>query len=335
MSADSTPSGDRPPPEFRRDPVLPRWTILAPSRAARPHDTSGEAARSCPFCAGHEGDTPPAILERRLSDAPADEPWSVRCVPNRFPVVASNCLYSAAGFAAGGQTPAAGLHHVIVESARHETRFGVLRASQVRLILDVFRALMLDAARDPRWATAMVFKNVGAAAGASLAHVHSQFLALPFVPPAWQQEQMALAADAASHATPYFSRLVEAEAKSGARVVAETPLLLAFCPFASRVPLETWIVPRTPAPYFHLASDELLDELAPLWLSMLARLEAISPNAAYNVVWCDAPLREAAPGSCWRIEVLPRFAQPAGLEWSTDCFANSVAPEAAARMLRG
>lgn len=335
MPADAAPNAAHEQPEFRRDPVLPRWTILAPRRAARPHDVADGPARPCPFCAGHENDTPPALLERRLPDAPPDEPWSVRCVPNRFPVVEPACEFSPTAFAAQGCAPAAGLHHVVVESPRHETRFAALSPPQVRLLLDVYRTLLREAAGDPQWATAMVFKNVGAAAGASLTHVHSQFLALPFVPPAWEQEQRALAADAASCATPYFARLVEEELRSGARLVAQTPRLVAFCPFASRVPLETWIVPRTPAPYFHLASEALLDELAPLWHGLLTRLEALAPNPAYNVVWCDAPLRTAATGSCWRIEILPRLAQPAGLEWSTQCFANSVAPEAAARLLRG
>ena len=51
--------------EFRRDPVSDHWVIVAPNRALRPEQfaphAGGRAPRRCPFCRGHEADTPNAV----------------------------------------------------------------------------------------------------------------------------------------------------------------------------------------------------------------------------------------------------------------------------------
>ena len=49
-------------------------------------------------------------------------------------------------------------------------------------VLWAWRERMRDLRRDIRLKSFLVVKNVGAAAGATLDHPHSQLLALPFVP---------------------------------------------------------------------------------------------------------------------------------------------------------
>ena len=84
-------------------------------------------------------------------------PWRARVFPNKYPPV-----------------PGA---EVIVESADHEARFESIEHAEdvVRLYVDRYRA-HADAAYTA------VFKNEGAAAGSSIAHVHSQVVPVPFVP---------------------------------------------------------------------------------------------------------------------------------------------------------
>ena len=56
--------------DLRRDEVAGRWVAVAPARAARPGASAEvtDELEACPFCAGHEGRTPPETL--RLGDGP-------------------------------------------------------------------------------------------------------------------------------------------------------------------------------------------------------------------------------------------------------------------------
>ena len=56
------------------------------------------------------------------------------------------------------------------------------REEQLREVLWVYRDRLVDLKKDPRLVYGMIFKNVGAAAGASLEHTHSQLIVTPIVP---------------------------------------------------------------------------------------------------------------------------------------------------------
>ena len=79
-------------PQLRKDPVIDRWVLIAPERAARPTELEdpGHLAHhaDCPFCEGHETETTHEVLALRRPGTAADGPgWRVRVVPNRFPAV--------------------------------------------------------------------------------------------------------------------------------------------------------------------------------------------------------------------------------------------------------
>ena len=82
--------------EMRHDWLADRWVIIAPQRTARPCDfdlvfDEPSGVGDCPFCCGHEAETPlavasyPAISANRKKESCAE--WSVRVVPNKFPAV--------------------------------------------------------------------------------------------------------------------------------------------------------------------------------------------------------------------------------------------------------
>ena len=53
-------------PELRKDPVVGRWVIISTERSLRPTSFSQEAPPKvtsfCPFCPGHEEQTPPEVV---------------------------------------------------------------------------------------------------------------------------------------------------------------------------------------------------------------------------------------------------------------------------------
>ena len=80
-------------PELRKDSVTGRWVIIATDRARRPSDFSREPViiapptRFCPFCYGNESKTPPEVLAYRVNGGHNQAGWSLRVVPNKFPVL--------------------------------------------------------------------------------------------------------------------------------------------------------------------------------------------------------------------------------------------------------
>src|SRR3989304_5198350 len=68
--------------ELRKDPTSGRW-VLVTNRARRPSD-----GPRCPFCPGHEAETPPEIAAYRSDGQPPNSSdWLVRVIPERAPLL--------------------------------------------------------------------------------------------------------------------------------------------------------------------------------------------------------------------------------------------------------
>jgi UDPglucose--hexose-1-phosphate uridylyltransferase len=178
------------------------------------------------------------------------------------------------------------------------------------------------------WAT--VFKNSGAAAGASLEHVHSQLVGLAFVPPVIVAE---LAASVGS-ADPFG--MVVAAAVDDDRIVAEADDVVALVPPAPRQPFETWILPRSPEAFFHETRPGRVAAVAALTQSIIGRLDRLVPNAAYNWWLHQPPFAHHGPPPRWHwhLEILPRLHGLAGFELGTGCHVTTVAAREGAARLR-
>ena len=172
--------------------------------------------------------------------------------------------------------------------------------------------------------------NEGKGAGASLPHTHAQLYALPFVPAAVARER--------ERFTAYWDRtqgrnlledLLQEEVRRQERVVAIDAEGVALCPFASRVPFQVQIVPRRPRARF----EDDGPVAAGLLHHVLRRLRALLGAPPPLNLWVRTAPR-GAEHFCWRIDILPRLTQLAGLEMGTGVNLNVVAPERAAALLR-
>ena len=241
-----------------------------------------------------------------------------------------------------GQSPALGQHEVVVESAEHLLSITELTDVQFADVVLVYRDRLLTLKRDSRLVCALVFKNMGAAGGATLEHVHSQIVALPMVPERLQAELNGAAQWRERHGGCAFCALIERELADDARVVACTESFVAICPFASRMPYEMWILPRRHESHFEETENAAVFELASLLRQGAAAVEAaIRPfeasgaRGAYNYVIHSAPFDTISGGHYhWHVEIIPRMTRVAGFEWGTGWNINPVTPEAAALRLR-
>ncbi|MBX3413175.1 MAG: galactose-1-phosphate uridylyltransferase [Pirellulales bacterium] len=326
-------------PELRKDPIVERWVIIVGDRAARPHDFHENAVRSagtsCPFCAGHEHETPGELFALRESP---DAPWRVRVVPNRYPALEGQGELSSRVSAEGEfyvRVPASGAHEVIIETPRHVSRVGELSLVELTEVLGVYRERLHYHRRQARFRHATIFKNVGAAGGASIEHAHSQVMVTPIVPTLVAEELAAAALFHRAQGRCIFCDLAERELAAGARIVADHDGFTAIAAFASRLPWETWVLPRRHAGDFDRLSDDELARLAVALHDTLAALEAVLEPVAYNLVLHTAPFdTSCAEHYHWHIEIIPRVTKTAGFEWGSGCYVNPLAPEVAAARLR-
>jgi UDPglucose--hexose-1-phosphate uridylyltransferase len=320
-------------PELRQGPLTEQWAIIAPERAARPievHPDGHAVPIVCPFCPGHEAQTPPAL--RSYPDGPG---WRVRVVPNKYPALRLAGNPAPHGDEFGTRSDGVGAHEVIIDSPVHAHSLTDLPAEQVRLLLSVYADRLRELRRDGRLAYGLVFKNVGAAAGASLEHTHSQVIALPRVPAFVRQELITARAYHRRHGRCLCCDLLDREVRDGRRLVLESRHFAVLTPFASRMPYEMLLLPRRHAARFEELPEDECADLAGALRSALLKLERAADRPAYNYLIHTAPFTGPEPESFhWHLEVLPRTTTLAGFEWATGVTINPLPPEQAAAQLR-
>jgi UDPglucose--hexose-1-phosphate uridylyltransferase len=329
-------------PQFRKDPVTQRWVIIASERAKRPrhhgsdeHRTQASAA-SCPFCAGNEAMTPPEIWAQRESSSPTNAPgWQVRVVPNKYPALENQGDGAAIRNTDYESSNGLGVHEVIIESPDHATNIGALGLDQFANILRAYRERMRALRSDPRWRYLILYKNQGELAGATLEHVHSQLLALPFVPSEAAEELINTETHYHSTGACLYCDIVQHEMERGERLVSSTERFVALCPFAPRFGYEICILPKNHAAAFEENTEDDIFALAYALKDALSRLNRVLDSPPFNYVIHSAPAQQTAlPHYHWHIEIMPQVTRAAGFEWGSGMFMNSVAPEDAARSLR-
>jgi UDPglucose--hexose-1-phosphate uridylyltransferase len=202
-----------------------------------------------------------------------------------------------------------------------------LPAAQVERVMETWRARMVAHA-DAAYVHVIV--NERLEAGASLPHTHAQIYALDFVPAAIARERERFGAYATrTMGGNLLGDLVQEEVRLRERVVAVDDEAVLMAPYASRVPFQLLIAPRRPRARFEddgpLGAAMLHDAL-----SRLMRRFGTPPPL--NLWVRTAP--RGADSFCWRIDILPRLTQLAGLELGAGVNLNIVSPEQAAAELR-
>ncbi len=312
--------------EVRVDTFTRRRVLIVHGRGARPSDWPAHepllSEEDCPFCPGHEKETPAETWA--LREGPPNSPsWQIRAIPNKYPI--------------------SDAHELIIETPAHGKDLPALPQDHVQQVISAYKTRLEALAQQGRWRYLALFKNYGRAAGATRAHPHAQLVGFPLIPPLIREElQMAERSYRPRRRCPYCE-MIERELALKERVIDVDGYFLVWSPYAARVPFECWVLPRRHAHDFLMISAEELSSLACLLPRTLARLAHALRSTAYNYYLHTAPLppsgrKKPAPtleySYHWHFEILPRLGQLAGLEWGTGFYVNSVPPEEAAQRLR-
>jgi UDPglucose--hexose-1-phosphate uridylyltransferase len=310
--------------ELRNDLVTGRSVLLAPGRSARPHTVAPapapdpNAVANCPFCPGHEQQTPPEVA-RRGAGAADSRGWRIRVVPNLYPIV-------------GGAHPGpggAGAHEVAILHPDHSVGLGQLNDVEVVELFHVLRERAnVHAAAD--FAYVQVLVNQGRAAGASIAHPHAQLLAIDFVPPGVVDTVHRFEA---ARTDVVLADVDASTAQAGRLDTTTGDGGLVWCPWAAASPYETRITTADAGATFEAAPDTALDAVALATRRAVVAIEALLGAVPYNAVVHNGPARGDHPFH-WYVTVVPRINTIAGFELGTGVFVNAVTPADAATQLR-
>lgn len=338
-------------PEFRQDLISGQWVIMAADRAKRPetfvckgdHELDctelPERVESCPFCPGNEALTPPEVFSISEPVAGAgNQRWLVRVVPNKYPAV-EPAVEPVPGSCRDEllfkEMPGYGVHEVLIETPLHNCHPATLGPRQMELVVESYRQRCSSLAANRRLRFVQIFRNHGRKAGASIAHPHSQLIALPFIPAAVKDEIDGAYRYYLNHERCPYCHLLAEELACGERVIAENASCVAYLPYASRFPFESWIVPRRHQSSFVELTGREASDLAAIICTVLGSLSRSLDGPPYNYYLHNSPLRMTGLAHYhWHLEIIPKLSMPAGFEIGTGVFINVTLPEEAAHFIR-
>ncbi len=323
--------------ELRQDIVTGDWVVIATGRAKRPDEFVVTAPRAVdadafdPFANPDESGQEKDVLIYRLPDGG----WSVRVFPNKYPAFtrgrAVKDLSDGPYFAMSG----VGYHELIVTSDPVKP-MALLPQWQVAEVFDAYQSRYLELMKKKSVKYIQVIHNHGKEAGASIAHPHSQLMAIPVISPYIQGELNGAELYYRSHRKNVYQVMVEREREEKVRVVYENVDFIAFCPFASRSAFEVWVMAKKHvSPYFERITDEEKFSLAEVFQKAMFALHKGLNDPAFNFYIHTAPCDgKDYPHYQWHIEILPKTATWAGFELATGIEVSTIQPEKAAEFLR-
>ncbi len=332
-------------PELRQDPTTKQWVIIATERAKRPEDYSRgserkehpEYSEDCPFCPGNESITPPEEFAYRMKGTkPNTKGWWVRVVPNKFAALVPNGHLGRKrenGFFRSMY--GVGKHEVVIEYPVHNATVGTMEIGQIEEIALVYRDRFNQLSQDPRFQFVTIFRNHGRLAGTSLIHPHSQIIATPIVPLHIRHRMAEAVRYYDDNGECVFCRMLAEELKAQKRVVLETETFVAFEPYASSVPFETWIMPKKHAATYGNISIDDAKNFAQVLSRIMKKMYTDLDDPDYNYMIHTAPFKDAGENWYhWFVQIVPRLTMIAGFELGSRVFINTTPPEEAAEFLK-
>lgn len=277
--------------ELRWDPVLGRWVIVADHRGIRPLAEK----KGCPFCPGSE-------------EVP-DSNWDVLILKNKFaalkpdpPPVASFCTVP---FKC---KPAVGDCEVVLFHPRHDLTLADMPAQHIRKIIEVWAQRTTELGSSDFVKYVYIFENKGKEVGTSLEHPHCQIYALPFVPPVVAREIRVSKRHYVRTGKCLFCDVLEAEERSGKRIVNKNEFFTAFLPFAPSWPYGVVIYPRRHLRALPSLSEEEVGSLATSLKDILLRFDNLfNFKFPYVMVIHQSPCKGNYPYYHLHLEFYPPY----------------------------
>jgi UDPglucose--hexose-1-phosphate uridylyltransferase len=239
-----------------------------------------------------------------------------------------------------------GAHEVLIENPRHDGHIWNATDAEIAQGLLLIAQRIQDLKRDGRFKYISVFKNYGASAGQEFEHPNFQLTATTFVPRRVLYELRASREYFLAKERCVFCDIVNQETQQNLRVLEAQGDFLALCPYAPRVPYETWILPRVHEAAFErfgLNRPNTMRDLGALLRRTLQRIRTIAE--AFHLVLHTSPNTQHPSATMgywktidedyhWHIEILPILSSKAKSYTFKEVYFSPVSSETAVKRLR-
>ncbi len=321
--------------ELRKDPTSGRW-VLVQNRTSRASDGT-----RCPFCPGHEAETPPEIAAYRSDGQPANSSeWLVRVIPERAPLLQIEGDIQREGLGIFDKVSGRGASEIVIETPDHGASWDILPVGDIERVLWMYRERIIDLYRDSQIRAVLVSRREPTPA-ARITHPFSRIIGVPIIFDDLRQELATARQYFAYKQRCLYCDIGRQERRDGLRVVTETPHFLVYAPYASRRPFETWVVPTAHSHRFEDTSPPVMSDLARVLQDTARRLHAAQPGISHELCIHTAPnramrlrddeWRTLSDDYHWHIEITP---EGSGREAVGGFSVNPIPPEVVARQLR-
>lgn len=303
-------------PEIRKDYFKDQFVIIAPNRAKRPQtlikkEDEGSAA-NCFFC--------PDNFSNKVityTDNNKNSDWEILSTVNKYPAVSLD------------NPKAFGQAEVVIETRKHGLDINEFSVDHIVRVFDAYINRYNVLKNIDGIKHVIIFKNEGGKAGASIAHSHSQIIALPILPPKVKSEMNAYDKYHSENGSCPYCDIISKES-GGPRVIWEDKNLFVLAPYASESPFGAWFIPKRHVTEISDLSHSEKESFASAMKIVLGKLDEF--GISYNYFVDNAVDNKDYH---MHIKLAPRPNIWAGLELGTGIIVNSIEPEYAARVYRG
>jgi len=324
--------------ELRKDPITRSWVITGDDVP----DPAPRSETACRFCADS------TAVQQLVSTMPGVDggSWSARAVVHPSPVYRIEGEPSRRGDGIYDRMRSVGAHEVLIENPRHDGHLWNASDAEIEQFLLLVAHRIQDLKRDGRFKYVSIFKNHGTSAGQEFEHPTAQLTATTFVPRRVLYELRAGRDYFKQKERCVFCDIISQELQQDQRVLEVRGDFIALCPYAPRVPYETWIMPRSHDAAFErfgLARAGSMRDLGVLLRRTLQRIRTIAEE--FHLVLHTSPNTLHPSESLnywktidedyhWHIEILPIISAKAKSYTFKEVYYSPVASETAVVRLR-
>ena len=272
--------------------------------------------------------------------------WSARAVVHPSPVYRIEGEPGRRGDGIYDRMRSVGAHEVLIENPRHDGHLWNASDAEIEQFLLLVAHRIQDLKRDGRFKYVSIFKNHGTSAGQEFEHPTAQLTATTFVPRRVLYELRAGRDYFKQKERCVFCDIISQELQQDQRVLEVRGDFIALCPYAPRVPYETWIMPRSHDAAFErfgLARAGSMRDLGVLLRRTLQRIRTIAEE--FHLVLHTSPNTLHPSESLgywktidedyhWHIEILPIISAKAKSYTFKEVYYSPVASETAVVRLR-
>ncbi|MBI1739301.1 MAG: hypothetical protein HY233_10135 [Acidobacteriales bacterium] len=323
--------------ELRKDPITRSWVITGDDV---PEPTPRVGA--CSFC----GDSAQQLQVISTLPGLDGSPWSARAVVHPNPLYRIEGEPARRGDGLYDRMGSVGAHEVLLENPHHDRHLWNASDAEVEQFLRLMAQRIQDLKRDSRFKYVSIFKNHGVTAGQEFEHPTSQLTATTFVPRRVLYELRAGLDYFETKERCVFCDILAQEERQGLRILEIRGDYAAFCPYAPRVPYETWILPRSHEASFERSGTSRVGnvtDLAALLRRTLQRIRTITES--FHLVLHTSPNNQHQSGTLgywktldddyhWHIEILPVLEAKAKSYTFKEVYYSPVTSETAVKRLR-